>query len=378
MRGRAIEFRSMGSTCRHLAAAGLVAAGLVAFDAPASGDGHLGLIRGRDLSPFGFLRLDMRPAHAATAAPGQWAVEVELGYQNTWALSPNVQDYLDRLPGRRRLGPAEIAAIRALPGEKFLADLELGLLDLAFHRRLDAHWSVYAIAGAVAYGGGFMDGLIEGFHKGLGLGDFGRPALGRDEFNVLFDLKETHFVQQGAPRAGGLLDPTVGVRYAWAPRADPWNLILEAAVKVPVGGKRAYLSNGHADTGVQATVQRVAGRHGAYASASAVYTETSLFGNGGRRQAVPTGILGYEYAPDGRTQLLAQASISRSTLGRRETDLESLRKNKYQVSAGIRHRVGGAVLTFAITENVANFNNTPDIGFQVGWVWAPGPGANPR
>lgn len=368
----------MGSTRRRLVAAGWLASGLLSFAAWASDGGHLGLIRGRDLSPFGFLRLDMRPAHAATAVPGQWAVEVELGYQNTWALSPNVQDYLGRLPGRRRLGPAEIAAIRALPGEKFLADLELGLLDLAFHRRLDANWSVYAIASAVAYGGGFLDGLIEGFHKGLGLGDFGRPALGRDEFNLLFDLKEAHFVQQGAPRAGGLLDPTVGVRYAWAPRPEPWNLVLEAAVKVPVGGERAYLSNGHADTGVQATVQRVAGRHGAYASASAVYTETSLFGNGSRRQVVPTGILGYEFALDARTQLLAQASASRSTLSRRETDLESLRKNKYQVSAGIRHRVGDAVLSFAVTENVANFNNTPDIGFQLGWVWAPGPGANPR
>ncbi len=150
-------------------------------------EAHAGLIRGRDLSPFGFLRLDMRPAHAMSAAPGTWAVDVELGYQNTWALSPNVQDYLGTLPGRRRLGAAEIAAIRALPGEKFLVDLELGLLDLGFHRRIDRHWSVYAIAGAVAYGGGFLDGTIEGFHRAFGLGDFSPPALGRDEFNVLLD-----------------------------------------------------------------------------------------------------------------------------------------------------------------------------------------------
>jgi hypothetical protein len=38
-----------------------------------------GLLRSRDLSPFGFLRLDMRPAHAVTIEPGTWAFETELG-----------------------------------------------------------------------------------------------------------------------------------------------------------------------------------------------------------------------------------------------------------------------------------------------------------
>src|SRR5258705_9963843 len=74
-----------------------------------------GLLRERDLSPFGFLRLDMRPAHAVWAPPGGWGVEVLLGYQNTWAMSPNVEQYLKSLPGRRRLGPTDLAAIRALP-----------------------------------------------------------------------------------------------------------------------------------------------------------------------------------------------------------------------------------------------------------------------
>ena len=46
-----------------------------------------GLLRSRDLTPFGFLRLDMRPAHAVAIEPGSWAFETELGYQNTWALS---------------------------------------------------------------------------------------------------------------------------------------------------------------------------------------------------------------------------------------------------------------------------------------------------
>src|SRR5262245_59519093 len=34
-----------------------------------------GLLRSRDLSPFGFTRLDMRPAHAVAIEPGTWAIE---------------------------------------------------------------------------------------------------------------------------------------------------------------------------------------------------------------------------------------------------------------------------------------------------------------
>ncbi len=135
-----------------------------------------GLLRERDLTPFGFLRLDMRPAHAVWAPPGNWAVEVLLGYQNTWAMSPNVEQYLKSLPGRRRLGPADLAAIRALPGEAYLVDLELGLVDVALHKRLTEHWSVNATFAAVNYSGGFMDGLIEDFHKTFGFDSYGRPA----------------------------------------------------------------------------------------------------------------------------------------------------------------------------------------------------------
>jgi len=71
-----------------------------------------GMLRERDLSPFGFLRLDMRPAHAVSIEPHSFAIEMELGYQNTWALSPNVEKFLTtrESAGRHDLGPADIGA----------------------------------------------------------------------------------------------------------------------------------------------------------------------------------------------------------------------------------------------------------------------------
>src|SRR5690606_27575333 len=48
---------------------------------------HVGLLRARDLTPFGLLRLDMLPSHTADAAEGKWTFELQYAYQNTFVLS---------------------------------------------------------------------------------------------------------------------------------------------------------------------------------------------------------------------------------------------------------------------------------------------------
>jgi hypothetical protein len=151
---------------------------------------HYGLLRMRDLTPFGFLRLDMRPAHAVSAPPKSWGVEVEIGYQNTWAMSPNVQQYLSSLSGRRRLGPTEIQAIRNLPGEAYLVDMELGLLDITFHYNLsDLLKTKYQVSVGLRYRAGdsvLTFAITENLGTfnnapdiGLQLGWAYSPALGR-------------------------------------------------------------------------------------------------------------------------------------------------------------------------------------------------------
>ena len=89
------------------------------------------------------LRLDMRPAHAVSIEPGSWAVETELGYQNTWALSPEVEKYLVGLEssGRRTFGPAEMQGIMDLPGENYLLDIETATLDVTLHYKVAPNWS---------------------------------------------------------------------------------------------------------------------------------------------------------------------------------------------------------------------------------------------
>ncbi len=335
------------------------------------GTRYFGLLRARDLSFFSLLHLDMRPAHAVAASPGSWGVETSLGYQNTWSLSPLVEQYLKGLPGRRELGPADVAAIRALPGDNYLIDAEVGLLDVTGHYRISDHWGVYATLSAVGYDGGIGDGTIESFHDSFGFSSFGRPAVARNRVNLVLDLRDSQRVYLGRPTAGGLLDPTVGLRYSGISMPDRWNLVVEAAVKLPVGGRREFLSGGDAEPGLQATLQYFGERHALYLSAAAVrYGEDELLPDTARR-IVPTAVVGFEYRFSDRTHAILQGYASRPTRSRDQSELSDLTQDKFQLSLGLYRLFGNALMSIAVTENLQNLNNTPDIGLQLGWAYSP-------
>jgi hypothetical protein len=332
-----------------------------------------GLLRSRDLSPFGFLRLDMRPAHAVSIEPGSWALEMEIGYQNTWALSPEVEKYLIGLEptGRRRIGPAEVQAIQDLPGENYLLDIESALLDVTFHYKLSPNWTAYAIASAITYQGGFLDSSIEQFHDTFGFSSFGRPAVARDQATLVYNLKGAHVVFLDAPTDGGLTDPTIGVRYTGFQPLQNWRLSLEGAVKIPVDGRRLLLSTGRTDYGVQASLQRPSKHHAVYVDLAAVYYAGASDPAPQASQIVPTLVVGYEYKLTARTNVNLQAYVSQSVYSHEATDLDELTGMKYQYSIGLRHRWDNMIFTFGFTENVQNINNTPDIGLQLGFAYVP-------
>ena len=334
--------------------------------------GFYGLLRGRDLSPFGYLRLDMRPGFTSPGEPGTFSIETDFAYQNTWATSPEVEKYLNKLPGRRELGPAELQAIRDLPGENYLVDLDLGQVDLTVNYQITDRWGAYLIASGAAFGGGFMDSVIESFHELISSPRFGRPAAMRNDYNVLFDLKGSEFAAFEAPSSGGLLDPVVGVRYTRHSDDDRWRMSLESAVKIPLADRSKALSTGHADVGMQLSLQRVSGRHAFYMNFAGVYYAGMDSFVHEPSRILPTLVAGYERRVTPRTNLIFQGYVSRSVFQREQTDLSELRGTKIQLSGGVHHRRGAHLFSFALTENIGNINNTPDIGLQMGYSFNPG------
>jgi hypothetical protein len=265
-----------------------------------------------------------------------------------------------------------VDAIRALPGENYLLDLEQAVVDVTFHYKFAPNWAAYTTVGALSFGGGFLDHTIEHFHKSFGFETFGRPALRRNDVNLIYDLKGAQVIRLGdLGTDGGLMDPVFGVRYAGIHLSPRWNMTLEAATKIPLQGRRPLISTGRVDHGLQASLQYLGERHAFHSSLAAVYYAGTRSPAEQDKQVIPTVVLGYEYRLTSRTNVNLQGYLSKSVYSRKQTDLDELTAAKYQYSIGIRHRRENYLFSLAMTENLQNVNNTPDIGFQFGVAYVP-------
>ena len=166
----------------------------------------------------------------------------------------------------------------------------------------------------VNYSGGFLDRSIESFHDALGFDDNGRPAAERNAVNLIADLNNADIAVFDAPTNGGLLDPTIGVRYSSPQQLKGWNFVLEAAAKLALQGEEEFLSTGKSDYGVQATLQRFGDHHAWYVSASAVYYDGRTSITPTDPQVVPTLVLGYERKLSDKTHLVLQTLRQRQHL----------------------------------------------------------------
>ena len=350
------------------AATGVAAIVLGLTATPALGETDLlGPLRIRDMTPFNLLRLDMLPAHAVSGAPGSWAIEADLSYSNTFVMSDNVQRYLEVRGERRPLTQTDADAILGLGQDAYYVDGEFGLLDLTFHYGITRRSSVYLTFSAYDFTGGFLDGTIEGFHKSFGLDPNGRDLVARNRFQGVLSIEGIRTSFLDPPIDGGLGDPVFGLRHAWPLRGSRWGLVLDGAAKIAWSGERLFLSTGTDDFGLQASLQRKFTRQAVYLSASAVRTDGRVFGVELKQRVIPTLTAAYEVGVTGHTNLIAQLYASRSTV--QDTTIDQLKADKYQASLGLRSLRGHLVYGFAMTENVENFANTPDIGVSLTLAW---------
>jgi len=335
---------------------------------------HVGLLRARDLTPFGLLRLDLLPAHTADAPSGTWTFEVQYAYQNTFVLSDNARTYLEtRNTGRAPLRPGDSAAILALPDDAYYIDGEVGLADLIVQRRISDYWSVYLTVPYIHYGEGALDGAIESFHDTIGFSQQGRDLVARDRFQIVYGIGDVNFAQLDRETKGGFGDPVFGARYSLPEPRFGWDVVVEVAAKFAVDGERFLLSTGENDYGAQLTLQRrlgETGRHALYLSASAVYYAGGPEVPGDESQVIPTLIAGYSFGLTPGTSVILQGYASRSVV--QNSTVEELTDDKYQLSLGLQSRGRNVLWSIAVTENISNFNNTPDIGLQVGLAYMPG------
>jgi hypothetical protein len=347
----------------------LAAAPLAATPAPTGSAGErwtlLGPLRSHDLTPFGLHQLQMLPPPAVFPCPGRWAIEAELDYSNTFALSDTVSRYLAERQGGRRapITAADVDALLAQPGDLYYVDGEFGMLNLTAHYSLTDRWGVYLAVPLYYYSGGFLDSFIESFHGSFGFGTAERNLVTQNRFDVIYRLHGSRVVQLGAP-SGGAGDPVVGAHYSLRPDGAPWDVLLEAALKVPVGGERAFLSNGQTDFGVQISLRRKFVRQAIYFSLGAVHLGGPPTGLDPGRQTLPSYSMAYEFAITHHTGAAVQLNWSPSAV--QHSQLVGILDPRVEVLLGLRNERGRWVYSLASTENLFYFRNTPDIGFELG------------
>lgn len=328
----------------------------------------LGPLRIRDMTPFNLLRLDMLPAHAVDAGVGTWAIEADLSFSNTFVMSDNVRRYLQERGSGSALSAADAGAILALGADAFYVDGEFSLLEVTGHYRVARRTSLYLTLSVYNFSGGFMDGTIEGFHGAFDLENAGRDLVARRKFQTVMSVGEVQLIALETPVESGLGDPVLGIRHAFPLGASRWGLVVSGEAKIAWRGERLFLSTGTNDYGLQLALQGKFRRQAIYFSGSLVSTDGQVFGVTLERRLVPTVTAAYEVALRGRTNFIGQIYASQSTV--RESSIDVIQADKYEASLGLRTHRGRLIYGFAVTENIKNFDNTPDVGLSLTLAWA--------
>src|SRR5206468_12083071 len=119
--------------------------------------------------------------------------------------------------------------------------------------------------------------------------------------------------------------------------------------------------------GLQVSLEGEDSRQDVNFPASAVGTDGRAFGVPRKHRLIPTLTAAYEVGVTGHTNLVLQLYASQSTI--LDTSLDQLKADKFQASFGLRSFRGHMVYGFAVTENLANFANTPDVGAALTLAW---------
>ncbi|MEE8118518.1 MAG: DUF3187 family protein [Gammaproteobacteria bacterium] len=327
----------------------------------------IGPIRVRDLTPFSLQRLDLLPSAAARAYPNRWAIEMNLSNTNTFIMSDNVREFLAQRGGRARLTQADADALLQLNDDVFYFDGSIGVLTTTAHYSFNEEIAAYVTVPLQFQHGGFLDSTIESFHDAASFDDQGRPLAERGQFQGLVGVgnDKISFLDDG--KSVSLADPTIGLRYRGIKVAE-WDVVLEGALKVPLSLTDDFSSSGHPDIGVQVSFQRQLERQAFYINVATIWIGGSDDFTNSFRRVVPTVTFAYERIMAKKTTLIAQVTATRSSF--QSSSDPDLSANKYLATIGVRRIMNGRHLTIALTENLVNYNNTPDIGLHVGYGWS--------
>lgn len=332
-------------------------------------------MRMRDFAFPGFLMLGFAPSPAAALGRGRWAFEVHFSKVNDFQTSGAVEEYLAATRGvgvRRALDAADASYVLGLPqGKGFYVDLETDAVEIAVHRGITDRLDLGLSLNYFHYGGGFLDGVVESFHDTFSLGQGGRTHVVRNHAQVVIGNDGAVFVRAlETPSDGGFGDPFLFARYALPGQLAGWRFNLAAGAKPPLASEERAVSSGSWDFGLQLTADRRWRRNALIVNLAAVaagdFRDTE-FRVGTDIPLLPAvhvswlHLLGGSYRARTFLQLLFAQHPLRDLIASDFTSLE------FQLTGGVKWDTALGTWGVGVTENLFNFDNTPDIGIHLSW-----------
>lgn len=320
-----------------------------------------------DLTFPSFLVLDFLPVPAKTLGRGCRAWEFHYSVANDFQASPMVKQYLQ--DSRSRVGALSQEDAETIinfgEGNGFFIDGEFGAFDLGFHLGLSDQFDLSGHLRYLTYGGGHLDHAIQEFHDGLGLGQQGRDLVDPDHFQVVIGADGEGLVLLDRPTAGGFGDPQLFLRWSSPKEIRGWKFGMELGLKLPLADEEKLLSTGSFDYGIQLT-------------AAKEWTDDTVIFNffvvdAGRIRAefdpglIPSLSLSWirSFKRFPRTHGILQLHMSEHILS--DFIDSSLSEPEVQVTVGLKWQLIHGRFGMALTENLFNYDNTPDIALHLSW-----------
>lgn len=327
----------------------------------------LGPLRIRDQFALnmGFLALD--PDSADVLANGRWQLDVTVTGTNSFAKSEAIEEALEARTSREPVTREFLESVVAESGQNaFYLDGEFYRTAIALRRGFGDRIQLGVTVQVLDFGGNALDSPIESFHDAFGLGQSGRLGAPRGDITVFISDENGSSYTSRNPSAG-LGDTTFSLKRAINGAGSKWASSVELVAKAPTGRERDLYSSGSWDAGAQLLASRFFRRSCLHASAGLVYLgENERLHT--KSQPVVSAMLGYEHAIfSSRNSVIVQSTLSQSPF--RDLDLPELAALSIQASIGVKYMMSPeSVLFVALTENLAHFDNTADVGLHLVWT----------
>ncbi len=305
------------------------------------------------------------PSGARVLDDGDTAVEVHSVTANTFSKSGWINRNLagddpGREPGDRTVRDPRYNS----QFDAFLIDGEIQRTTLSIRRGLGSQFEVGIAIPVTNVGGGWGDGTIEAVHKLLAIGNDQREFIRRNQETVYLRSGRTSYLRERTTSAS-LGDVALSAKYQIDRISDEhYTWALEGAAELPTGNARSLSGSGSLDGGMQLIMTRQFPRTQVHAA----FGVLRLGGNeplGTRAQYLLTDTLALSRLVTRATSAVAQVTVSESPF--RRLGIPEFERRSIQLAVGAQHQLGrGLVLHAAFIENLLNYENSADAGFQWG------------